>query len=155
MNKFTCPGLFPASPHVCIPLFISALLLNAHPNNQLQNVPDENGSLSNQKIANCMKRIACHSKLWFFLAFIMYQATAFANHPPLPPAFTVSGKVVDDKGNTLAGASVAQKGNANATTTAGDGSFSLTVQERSAVLVISYVGFQSKEVSVNAGTHPI
>jgi TonB-linked SusC/RagA family outer membrane protein len=97
-----------------------------------------------------MKRIACHSKLWFFLAFIMYQATAFANHPPLPPAFTVSGKVVDDKGNTLAGASVAQKGNANATTTAGDGSFSLTVQERSAVLVISYVGFQSKEVSVNA-----
>lgn len=99
-----------------------------------------------------MKRIACHSKLWFLLAFIMYQAAAFANHPPSPDAFTVSGKVLDDKGNALAGASVVQKGHSNATTTAADGSFSITIQERSATLVISYVGFQSKEVAVKTAT---
>lgn len=99
-----------------------------------------------------MKRIACHSKLWFLLAFIMYQATAFANHPPSPDAFTVSGKVLDDKGNALAGASVVQKGHSNATTTAADGSFSITIQESSAILVISYVGFQIKEVAVKAAT---
>jgi TonB-linked SusC/RagA family outer membrane protein len=105
-----------------------------------------------------MKRIDCPIKLWFFLAFIMLQATSFANnsghryHPPSPLAFTISGKVFDDKGNALAGASVAQKGFSNATSTAADGSFSLTIQERSAVLVISYVGFQLKEVAVKTGT---
>ncbi len=83
----------------------------------------------------------------FFLLFIMYQATAFPmpSHPPYHLLlFTVSGKVLDDKGNGLPGASVAQKGHSNATTTAADGSFSITIQERSAVLVVTYVGFQSK-----------
>ncbi len=37
------------------------------------------------------------------------------------------------------------------TTTGADGSFSLTIQQKSAVLVVSYVGFQSKEVPVRAG----
>ncbi|AXY74105.1 TonB-dependent receptor [Paraflavitalea soli] len=97
-----------------------------------------------------MKRIDCHIKIWFFLAFIMYQASSFANGTG-NIAFTVSGKVLDDKGNGLPGASVTQKGRSNATTTAADGSFSITVQERAAVLVISYVGFQLKEVAVNAG----
>ena len=43
-----------------------------------------------------------------------------------------------------------QKGNSNATTTGADGSFSITIQEPSAVLVISFVGFQTKEVAVQA-----
>lgn len=100
-----------------------------------------------------MKRIDCYARLWLFLALIMFQVTALANHPPSPMAFTVSGKVLDDKGNALAGASVTQKGSANnATTTAADGSFSITIQERSATLVISYVGFQLKEVAVKNAT---
>ncbi|WP_276483084.1 SusC/RagA family TonB-linked outer membrane protein [Paraflavitalea pollutisoli] len=104
-----------------------------------------------------MKRIDCHIRLWFFLACILCRAATLANdagygnHPPLF-AFTVSGKVLDEKGNGLVGASVAQKGHTNATTTTADGSFSLTIQERSAVLVITYVGFQSKEVTVKAET---
>ncbi|MBO9564234.1 MAG: TonB-dependent receptor [Niastella sp.] len=100
-----------------------------------------------------MKRIDCFARLWLFLALIMFQATAWANHPPSPRAFTVSGKVLDDKGNALAGASITQKGSTNnATTTAADGSFTITIQERSATLVISYVGFQLKEVAVRNAT---
>lgn len=105
-----------------------------------------------------MKRIDCHVKLWFFLAFIMFRATSFAHdaghrhHPPPPFAFTVSGKVFDDKGNALAGASITQKGFSNATTTAADGSFTLTIQQSSAVLVVSYVGFLLKEVAVKTAT---
>ena len=108
-----------------------------------------------------MKRIDCHVKLWFFLAFIMCRVTSFANDPgnrnhlPSPVAFTVNGKVVDGKGSGLPGASVIQKGHSNATTTGADGSFSITIQQRSAVLVISYVGFQSKEVPVTAGASNI
>ncbi|MBS1566307.1 MAG: TonB-dependent receptor plug domain-containing protein, partial [Bacteroidetes bacterium] len=104
-----------------------------------------------------MKRIDCHVRLLLFLAFIMIRITSFANdpgnrnHPPSPVAFTVNGKVLDGMGNGLQGASVVQKGSSNATITGVDGSFSITIQQKSAVLVISYVGFQSKEVSVRAG----
>ena len=45
-----------------------------------------------------------------------------------------------------------QKAHSNGTTTAADGTFSITIQSASAVLVISHVGFQSKEVLVKAGT---
>jgi len=71
------------------------------------------------------------------------------------PSLTVNGKVVDGKGNGLQGASVIQKGYSNATTTGADGSFSITIQQKSAVLVVSYVGFQPKEVSVRAGAPDI
>jgi TonB-linked SusC/RagA family outer membrane protein len=108
-----------------------------------------------------MKLIDCHIKICFILAFITCQITLFANdpggknHPTALTAFTVGGKVVDGKGNGLPGATVTQKGSSNATTTGADGSFRITVQEESAVLVISYVGFQTKEVSVKAGTPDI
>lgn len=101
-----------------------------------------------------MKRIDCRIKICFLLAFLTCQITLFANDPVNknhPAAFTVSGKVVDDKGNGLQGASIMQKGRTNATTTGPDGSFSITISEKSAVLVISFVGFQTKEVSVKAG----
>lgn len=101
-----------------------------------------------------MKLIDCCIKIFFFLGFITCQLTLFA-HDPInknhPTAFTISGKVVDEKGNGLQGVSVIQKGHSNATTSGTDGSFSITIQERSAVLVFSYVGFLSKEVSVKAG----
>ncbi|HEY6899543.1 MAG TPA: carboxypeptidase-like regulatory domain-containing protein, partial [Puia sp.] len=105
-----------------------------------------------------MKRIDCRIKLWVFLAFILCRITSFAgdpgngNHLPSPFAFTVNGRVVDGKGNGLQGATVMQKGSSNATTTGADGGFSITIQQRSAVLVVSYVGFQPKEFSVKAGT---
>lgn len=99
-----------------------------------------------------MKRIDCHARCWLLLALILCQATSFANHPPSPFAFTVKGKVLDDKGNALSGASVVQKGASNATTTAADGSFSITIQDKSATLVVTYVGFQIKEVAVKSET---
>jgi TonB-linked SusC/RagA family outer membrane protein len=110
-----------------------------------------------------MKRIDCLIKICFFLAFVTCQITLFAKNSINKhrsttytyTAFVVNGKVVDDKGNALSGASIVQKEHSNATTTAADGSFSITIQEASAVLVISYIGFQSKEVLVKAETADI
>src|SRR5688572_19326731 len=108
-----------------------------------------------------MKLIDCRIKICVFLVFITCQVTLFAKEPgnknrqQVATAFVVNGKVVDGKGNGLPGASVMQKGQPTATTTAADGSFSITIQEKSAVLVISFVGFQSREVLVNAGTSDI
>lgn len=60
----------------------------------------------------------------------------------------VSGRVTDDKGNPLSGVSVTQKNNSRVgTTTGADGSFKLQVSSKNVTLVISSVGFDTKEVS--------
>lgn len=60
----------------------------------------------------------------------------------------VSGIVKDDKSQPVSGASVVEKGTSNGTSTAADGSFKLDVPAK-AVLVITSVGFSSKEIAVN------
>ncbi|TAL48080.1 MAG: DUF3520 domain-containing protein [Chitinophagaceae bacterium] len=59
---------------------------------------------------------------------------------------TVSGTVSDDKGNPLVSASVVEKGTKNNTSTDGSGKFTLTVSSEKATIVISAVGFDTKEV---------
>ncbi len=68
---------------------------------------------------------------------------------PTPYAETVSGKVVNEKGEPLAGASVLEKGTNNATVTKSDGSFSITVANSKAVLVVSFVGYTTKEMGAS------
>lgn len=63
----------------------------------------------------------------------------------------VSGIVTDGSGETLIGASVAEKGTTNATMTGIDGDYSLSVPSN-ATLVVSYIGFTPKEVQVNGQT---
>jgi len=61
-------------------------------------------------------------------------------------SITVSGTVSDDKGNPLVSASVVEKGTKNNTSTDGSGKFTLTVSSEKATIVISAVGFDTKEV---------
>ena len=60
----------------------------------------------------------------------------------------VVGTVADDKGESVIGASILVKGTAVGTVTDIDGSFALNVPTGSNTLVVSYVGMQSKEVTV-------
>jgi hypothetical protein len=65
-----------------------------------------------------------------------------------PPPITVSGKITNDKGEALPGATVTEKGTTNSTIAKEDGSFSLTVANEKSILVISYVGFDKQEIVV-------
>ena len=65
------------------------------------------------------------------------------------PSVTVSGTVVDEKGEVVIGASVLEKGTANGTITDIDGRFTLNVKS-GAKLVISYVGYRTQEVTAGA-----
>ncbi|MEO8171567.1 MAG: TonB-dependent receptor plug domain-containing protein, partial [Sediminibacterium sp.] len=66
---------------------------------------------------------------------------------------TVTGKVTDSKdGSAMAGASVVLKGTQTATQTGADGSFRLSVPTSATTLVVSSVGFASKEVSISNTT---
>ncbi|MEZ4970712.1 MAG: carboxypeptidase-like regulatory domain-containing protein, partial [Flavobacteriaceae bacterium] len=67
--------------------------------------------------------------------------------------FKVSGTIVDGNGSPLPGANVLEKGTANGTQSDFDGNFSLDVNSRNAILVISYIGFTAKEVAVNGQTN--
>jgi TonB-linked SusC/RagA family outer membrane protein len=59
----------------------------------------------------------------------------------------ITGKVTDSTGAPLAGVSIVVKGSTTGTNTDNDGNYSLTVPDN-AVLVISYIGYIDKEVSV-------
>ncbi len=63
---------------------------------------------------------------------------------------TVTGKVTDDRGAAVAGATVIEKGTRNATTTLDDGSFTIKARSK-ARLIISYVGYEPYEVDAKEG----
>ena len=60
----------------------------------------------------------------------------------------VSGVVKDDKGETIIGANVVVKGTTNGTITDMDGQFNFEVPD-DAVLLISYIGYAPREMTVN------
>eukprot|EP01093_Parvamoeba_rugata_P015390 TRINITY_DN5397_c0_g1_i4.p1 TRINITY_DN5397_c0_g1~~TRINITY_DN5397_c0_g1_i4.p1 ORF type:complete len:1090 (-),score=218.72 TRINITY_DN5397_c0_g1_i4:1259-4528(-) len=61
---------------------------------------------------------------------------------------TVTGIVLDNLGQPLPGANVLEKGTTNGTQTDFDGNYTLNVPG-DAILVVSYIGFKGKEISVN------
>ena len=65
---------------------------------------------------------------------------------------TITGKVTDETGEPLPGATVIEKGTANGTVTDMNGEFSLTVSGKDAVLVFSFVGYQSEEMALGEQT---
>ena len=78
-----------------------------------------------------------------FCAFLFVLATGLAQ------TTTVTGKVTDDKGNPLAGASVLEKGTKNGASADANGAFSIKVKT-GATLVISEIGYENQQVSANA-----
>lgn len=68
-------------------------------------------------------------------------------------ALEVSGKVTDENGEPLPGASILEKGTTNGTSSDVDGNFSLSVTGQNSVLVFSFIGYASKEVPVGSQTN--
>tara|TARA_R110002049_G_scaffold3795_3_gene27541 strand:+ start:75120 stop:78479 length:3360 start_codon:yes stop_codon:yes gene_type:complete len=63
--------------------------------------------------------------------------------------YSLSGTITDSKGVPLPGASIIEKGTSNGVQSDFDGNFSLDVGNENAILVISYIGFITKEIPVN------
>ena len=62
----------------------------------------------------------------------------------------ITGKVVDEANEPLPSASIVVKGTANGTSADFDGNFTITTSADSGVLIISFVGYGTKEVSFSA-----
>ncbi|WP_242203485.1 TonB-dependent receptor [Aestuariivivens insulae] len=62
---------------------------------------------------------------------------------------SVSGQVVDANGNPLPGVTILVKGTSKGATTDFDGNYSISANSPDDILVFSYVGFATQEVSIN------
>ena len=69
-----------------------------------------------------------------------------------PPVTEIKGRITNDKGEPLSGASVMVKGTQKGTVTGADGMFTLKGVNTGSVLIISYTGFAPKEAVVEKNT---
>jgi len=81
------------------------------------------------------------------ISLLLFQVMLFGQSN-----LSVSGTVTDDSGQPLPGASIVLKGTTTGTQTDFDGNFTLNNVSPNGVLVVSYIGYTSKEVAINNQT---
>ncbi len=85
-------------------------------------------------------------------------------HPMILPNYThssaevpadrvVKGVVVDEKGEPMIGVNILAKGTITGTTTDTNGEFSINVADNVNILVVSFIGYATQEVPINAQTN--
>ncbi|QDK81624.1 TonB-dependent receptor [Spirosoma sp. KCTC 42546] len=95
-----------------------------------------------------------------FVVFLGWLSPLLAQAGPLNDRIddrVITGTITDEKGTTLPGVSILLKGTGptgrqRGTVTDGKGQFSLSVPDKGAVVVISFVGYLSQEVAVGNRT---
>jgi TonB-dependent starch-binding outer membrane protein SusC len=97
----------------------------------------------------------CKTYLSFLLAFVLGlspgELSANSFNTPIQ-GVTVSGKVADETGTPLPGVNIIEKGTTNGTVSDTDGNYKITVASGESVLVFSFVGFISQQVTVGSKT---
>lgn len=99
--------------------------------------------------------------LWIFIGICGFGALPSHAAEPTTPfpvieqvrnKVQISGVVVDTSGEVLIGATVQEKGNGNGTITDSDGKFMISTSS-DAVLVFSYISYESKEIALKGETN--
>ncbi len=88
------------------------------------------------------------------ITYTIEQKTIILRNAPervlVTRAIAVTGRVLDEKGNPIPGASVKIKGSKNpAIATDRDGNFKIVVNSEDDMIVISYIGFETQEVKAS------
>ena len=84
------------------------------------------------------------SKAFLLGVFMCFTLLSFSQSK------VISGTITDEEGETLIGANILIKGTTSGTVTDFDGKYELTVPGDETILVVSYTGFSSQEVSVGS-----
>jgi len=93
------------------------------------------------KIKLLKKRIKCSLVFLFFMNFFLTNSMSAQSS-------VVEGKITDASGLSLPGVNIQEKGTKNGTSTDFEGSFKINVSNKNAILVFSYLGFQTQEVGI-------
>lgn len=81
--------------------------------------------------------------------FGLFMGCLFLASAATAQTFTVTGKVMDENGVGLPGATVLEKGTTNGTVTDVNGNYSLVIAGPNSTLVMSFVGYAEEEITVN------
>lgn len=82
------------------------------------------------------------------------EAVKDVNLPPPPPPISVHGRIVNEKGDPVPGATVTVKGSKKAIATNDNGEFFIEAN-KGEVLIVSYVGYTPQEFTVKENTTTI
>lgn len=102
----------------------------------------------NKHIKTCTKKFH-----WISIRILMVGIMIFFSNSLLMAQTqdAVSGVVSDQNGEPLIGVTIVEKGTSNGTITDIDGNFSLKLHVSKSTIVVSYVGYNSEEISVETG----
>ena len=89
----------------------------------------------------------------FKLTFLSLLLCGFLLQSQAQSKIRVAGMVKDDKGGPALNASIAVKNSTVGASTDANGNFSIDVPDSKSVLVVSYLGFQTQEVTVGNNTN--
>ncbi|NLP58698.1 TonB-dependent receptor [Lutibacter sp. B1] len=81
----------------------------------------------------------------FFLLLFLFMGNGILAQDGV----TVSGIVTEASNQSLPGVNIIEKGTKNGTTTDYDGKYTIKVSNSNAILIFSYVGFESKEINIS------
>ncbi|MFC4097713.1 SusC/RagA family TonB-linked outer membrane protein [Euzebyella saccharophila] len=105
------------------------------------------------KVGELLERCAETSD--FEYSFTENNAIVLRKSPPQAKEvvqYSVSGTVLDNDNIPLSGANIVEQGTANGVTADFDGNFQLNVADENAILEVSYIGYATKNISVNGQT---
>jgi len=118
-------------------------------------------TVKEEKITNILHRVFKGNNIGFDLRDHLVYLIEQKQSPIKPKGHTVqpqkqyniSGTVSEENGPPLPGASILEKGTTNGTQADFDGNFSIDVENEDAILVISYIGFATKEINTNGQSY--
>lgn len=83
-------------------------------------------------------------QLYVTLSALLFTCSIFAQQ--------INGKISDEKGNAIFGATIIEKGTINGTESDVDGNYTLMLTTSNATIVVSYTGYRDAEEAVNGRT---
>jgi TonB-dependent starch-binding outer membrane protein SusC len=114
------------------------------------------GTFENEPIENILNHLLKDTGLQYtvegrHIVISAYKSDRSTELPQLPR--NISGRILDDKGNPVPGASIRIKGTNSGTISDLNGDFLITIQDENSTIIISFVGMKSKEIFVSGKTY--
>jgi len=114
-------------------------------------------------LARTVRKVFHSVLLLISLSALSWQTygTTVAKHAPVrttenieakDAAFTVSGKIISEKGDALPGVNVLEKGTSNGTVSDAAGTYTLTVSSENVTITFSFIGYSTQEIAVGGRT---
>ena len=106
-------------------------------------------SASDEKVIMVLDRLSEQEKIEYSINGNQIVLKKQSNQSPAKDQREIRGSVKDSQGSPLPGANVLVKGTTNGTQADFDGNFTLEVDDENATLVVSFLGFKTKEIPLN------